>query len=378
MKSPILTLGVCLISLFSNAHNLRVSHNAGCAGDAHFGLHGSYINIYEGSSPFGVAEDASYDLASSSVFPDGSIDDLTGSDPSVPGQIRYILEISHDDWDDPIFIPLHSSTPHMNGSRMTWGDIDHLEYGQCYTIKVLIPPSNTVQSSCAPPSQCWIASSITCTPCFSPLVQVFNYGCNQAYPTSDLLYWDFVSTPVRFQHNTSGIIPLDDNDYNICDDGGLHDGKRFRLQIWDINSSTPSVGPANGVIVADLGFATATPTGASGSLKWGEVDCELEAEKCYTMIVSVWENNEWVQSVRYCYPCYEQCAVGEITASPVTITLTASGGVTYQWSNGSTSPSITVPCNGTQYWVTPFDANGCAGNPICFKTPTLIFDECEP
>jgi hypothetical protein len=59
------------------------------------------------------------------------------------------------------------------------------------------------------------------------------------------------------------------------------------------------------------------------------------------------------------------------------VTLTASGGASYQWSDGSNLASITVPCDGTEYSVTPFDANGCAGNPICFITPTLLSEECD-
>jgi NADH:ubiquinone oxidoreductase subunit B-like Fe-S oxidoreductase len=58
------------------------------------------------------------------------------------------------------------------------------------------------------------------------------------------------------------------------------------------------------------------------------------------------------------------------TSAPLTIceggsnTLTASGALTYQWSTGATTSSITVFTSGT-YCVVGTDANGCQSEPVC-------------
>ena len=50
-------------------------------------------------------------------------------------------------------------------------------------------------------------------------------------------------------------------------------------------------------------------------------------------------------------------------------TLTATGGVTYVWSTGATTPSIIVsPTTSTTYYVTGYDANGCAASALVSVT----------
>ena len=62
---------------------------------------------------------------------------------------------------------------------------------------------------------------------------------------------------------------------------------------------------------------------------------------------------------------------GQLTCSTTSITLTATGGGTYLWSNGSTSSSISVSTPGT-YSVTVTGANGCSASASSIVTQNIL------
>lgn len=89
----------------------------------------------------------------------------------------------------------------------------------------------------------------------------------------------------------------------------------------------------------------------------------------YTVTLTVTSANGCVstlsQSVIIAPPPTVNAGTNQAVCIGQSVTLTATGGLTYVWSNGQTTNPITVsPSSGTTYTVTATDANGCTGTDV--------------
>lgn len=154
---------------------------------------------------------------------------------------------------------------------------------------------------------------------------------------------------------------------SLVDSGGCAQTKTVTVNVMP--RPTPTINPANPNLDCTNPTTTLTATGG-GTYVWSNgtngASTSVSAPGVYTVTVTgantctASASATVTQSVSVPTPVITP-ANGQLTCSVTSIDLSASGGVTYQWSTGSTATGIMVTSPGS-YTVTVFDNIGCSAS----------------
>ncbi len=228
------------------------------------------------------------------------------------------------------------------------------------TSRIVITENKTIPKQCVQP----LTGTLTCT---QPYITVVGIG-------GGTYKWSNGATTSSILVSTPGTYYVTVTTPNGCTTVGQSVISEDKVK------PTASVTPKQGQITCNNKSVTLTASG-SGTYNWGNniTSPNFVASQAGTYTVTVTGANG-------CTSTASAVIVQNITAPTVTIspsnpvlpcngtsvTLTATGGATYAWSNGLTGASITTKKEGT-YTVTVTNANGCKA----VKSITVLKENCN-